>query len=208
MTRIVKKPEERRTDIIQTARYLFQTKDYSKTSMQDVVESLGIAKGTVYHYFPSKEILLEAVIEDIIETIIQKLNAFIEKTEGSVLEKFKKLIKMTNITEKNNDILSHLHRPGNEILHTRLLAKTILKLAPFYEELIREGCKEGVFQTETPLECAEFLLSGIQFLTDRGIYAWSVKDLKRRVQAFPKLIEQQLNAPEKSFEFIKEYLDV
>ena len=63
MTRTVKKPEERRADIVKAARYLFQTKEYSKTTMNDVIERLGIAKGTIYHYFSSKESLLEAVVK-------------------------------------------------------------------------------------------------------------------------------------------------
>ena len=59
MARIVKKPEERRQEIIEAARELFQAKDYEKTTMRDVMDKLGIAKGTIYHYFRSKEDLLE-----------------------------------------------------------------------------------------------------------------------------------------------------
>lgn len=202
MIRTVKKPEERRADIIQAARHLFQTQEYSKTTMQDVIESLGIAKGTIYHYFPSKEALLEAVVADMVDSIIEQLSDLIENSKGNALEKIKQVIKMGNIASKNEEILSHLHRPGNEAMHTRLLAETILKQAPLYEKLIRQGCDEGLFKTEAPLECAEFMLTGIQFLTDRGIYAWSGQDLNRRINAFPRLIEQQLKAPPGSFQFI------
>ncbi len=38
-----------------------------------------------------------------------------------------------------------------------------------------------VSNTKTPLECAEFILSAIQFLTDMGIYPWTQKDLNRRL---------------------------
>lgn len=202
MIRTVKKPEERRADIIQAARHLFQTQEYSKTTMQDVIESLGIAKGTIYHYFPSKEALLEAVVADMVDSIIEQLSDLIENSKGNALEKIKQVIKMGNIASKNEEILSHLHRPGNETMHTRLLAETILKQAPLYEKLIRQGCDEGLFKTEAPLECAEFMLTGIQFLTDRGIYEWSGQDLNRRINAFPRLIEQQLKAPPGSFQFI------
>lgn len=202
MIRTVKKPEERRADIIQAARHLFQTQEYSKTTMQDVIESLGIAKGTIYHYFPSKEALLEAVVADMVDSIIEQLSDLIENSKGNALEKIKQVIKMGSIASKNEEILSHLHRPGNETMHTRLLAETILKQAPLYEKLIRQGCDEGLFKTEAPLECAEFMLTGIQFLTDRGIYEWSGQDLNRRINAFPRLIEQQFKAPPGSFQFI------
>ena len=42
----------------------------------------------------------------------------------------------------------------------------LIKLAPLYGELIKQGCDEGIFHTQTPLESAEFILSGAQFLTD------------------------------------------
>ena len=63
MIRTVKKASERRSDIISAARHLFRAKGYDKTTMQDVIQRLGIAKGTIYHYFPSKEVLLEAVLK-------------------------------------------------------------------------------------------------------------------------------------------------
>ncbi len=58
MVRTVKDPEVRKTEIIKSARRFFQTRDYDKTTMQDVMVELGIAKGTIYYYFKSKEELL------------------------------------------------------------------------------------------------------------------------------------------------------
>ena len=87
-------------------------------------------------------------------------------------------------------------------MHIRLLAATLVKQAPLYGKLIQQGCDEGIFQTDSPLTCAEFILSAVQFLTDLGIYPWTQEDLIRRAQAFPKLIEQQLKAPTGSFQFM------
>ena len=66
MTRIVKKPEVRKQEVLKAARHLFLARGYDKTTMQSVVDYLGIAKGTIYHYFKFKEELLEAVVEDIV----------------------------------------------------------------------------------------------------------------------------------------------
>jgi len=65
MTRVVKKHFERKAEIVEAARYLIQTKDYEKMTLQDVMTRLGIAKGTIYHYFKSKEeIFLEVTGHD------------------------------------------------------------------------------------------------------------------------------------------------
>jgi AcrR family transcriptional regulator len=202
MVRIVKKSAERRSEIVQAARRLFLTKEYEKASMQDIMDSLRIAKGTIYHYFKSKEALLEAVIEDIVEESIGKMQTIIKESQGNALEKIQMLVKAGNMAADNNAILEHLHRRGNDAMHIRLLAATLVKQAPLYGKLIQQGCNEGIFQTDTPLECAEFILSAFQFLTDMGIYPWTQEDLLRRVQAFPKIIEQLLKAPPGSFQFL------
>lgn len=201
MKRTVKKPAERRSEIINIARDLF-LKGYNKTTMQDFMEHLGIAKGTIYHYFKSKEELLEAVIEDIIREHLKKMETVIQETDGNALQKIQALIEAGKVTAPF--VLEELHAKGNEAMHTRLLVAALMKQAPLYAKLIEQGCEEGLFQTHAPLECAEFILSAVQFLTDSGIHTWSSEDLLRRNRAFPSLIEQLLKAPNGSFQFLLE----
>jgi AcrR family transcriptional regulator len=206
MTRIVKKPEVRKLEIVKAAHFLFQTRDYDKTTMQDVMETLGIAKGTIYYYFASKEELLEAVINDIVDESTLRMQKGIDETNGNALDKFLMLVIAGNATEDNVEILEHLHRPGNAGMHARLLAVAIQKQAPLYANIIQQGCEEGLFQTETPLETAEFLLAAVQFLTDVGIFLWKQEDLIRRVKALPTLCETILKSKPGSFQFLYKQL--
>jgi AcrR family transcriptional regulator len=201
MVRTVKNPEVRRQEIIAAARQLFQAKTYEATSMNDVMDALGIAKGTIYHYFKSKDELLAAVVETIVSDGLPAQHIAAE-TPGNALDKLRVLIAATNLAAEHDVILEHLHQPANLGMHTRLLAAAFAEQAPLYAELIRQGCEEGIFHTEHPLECAEFILAAVQFLTDVGIYPWTQEDLHRRVLAFPALIETQLKAPAGSFEFL------
>lgn len=196
------KPVNRRDEILKVARNLFLTTDYDKTTMVDIMNALEIAKGTIYHYFRSKEALFEAVIEDIVEENIKHMRTLVKNTPKNALEKIQLLVNAGNISQENKKIIEQLHKPANDALHSRLLAATLMKQAPLYAEIIQQGCVEGIFKTEVPLECAEFILSAIQFLTDMGIYPWTEQDLKRRMQAFPTLIERLLQAPPGSFQFL------
>jgi AcrR family transcriptional regulator len=204
MVRIVKKAEVRRQEIVAAARSLFQAKEYEKTTMQDVMDHLGIAKGTIYHYFKSKEELLEAVVENIVEEDIARKEILMKETSGNALNKIRALISAGSLADEHTEILEHLHHPGNLGMHVRQLAVTLMRQAPLYGELVRQGCKEGLFQTEYPLECAEFILSAVQFLTDMGIHPWAQEDLIRRAMAFPPMIEALLKAPAGSFQFMLE----
>jgi len=209
MVRIVKKPEERRSEIIEAARQLFLTKGYDNTTMRDVMRHLNIAKGTIYHYFESKEQMLEAVITYVAEVEIARQEAVLAGSEGNALQRLECLI-MSSASghgeEGHEDLLEHLHQTANAGMHIKLLALLVTMQAPLYARLFRQGCDEGIFTTDHPLECAEFLLSGIQFLTDMGVYAWTQEQLLRRWQAFPALLESQLNAPAGSFSFLNRLL--
>lgn len=199
----MKKSINRREEILKVARNLFLTKDYEKTTMIDIMDALDIAKGTIYHYFKSKESLLEAVIDDIVEENIKQMRTLVKNTKKNALEKIQLLVSAGKISHENKKIIEQLHKPTNHALHIRLLAATLMKQAPLYAKIIEQGCNEGIFKTEAPLECAELILSAIQFLTDLGIYPWTEKDLKRRMQAFPRLIESLLQAESGSFQFLK-----
>jgi AcrR family transcriptional regulator len=205
MVRIVKKPAVRRQEIVEAALHLFQTKGYERTAVQDVMVHLGIAKGTIYHYFDSKEALLEAVIARVVDEDVERLQALMTTLSGNALDRIRILIAAGNAATNNQaDLLEQLHQPANTGMHTRILAASLNKQAPLFAALIQQGRDEGLFQTEAPLECAEFILAAVQFLTDADIHAWTKEDLARRRQALPALIEAVLKAPEGSFQFLFE----
>ena len=100
MIRIVKKPEERWQEIVSAAQELFLEKEYEKTSLQDVMNKVGIAKGTVYHYFNSKEELLEAVVVNIADEYVTGLRAILERVKGNALERMQALIMASNVANE------------------------------------------------------------------------------------------------------------
>src|SRR6266481_3196300 len=67
MARIVKEEAYavKRNEILDVAQRLVYTKGYEQMTIQDILDELQISKGAFYHYFDSKQALLEAVIERI-----------------------------------------------------------------------------------------------------------------------------------------------
>lgn len=208
MVRIIKKAEDRRQEIVEKAGTLFLTKGFERTTMMDVMNEVGVAKGTIYHYFTSKEDLLDGVIKHIAEEHYTIHHSIFLQTTGTGLERIKQLVlkgqQAIHNHQEHRDFLESLHQPSNAGMHIRLLATHINLQAPLYEELIRQGCDENIFITDFPRETSEFILAGIQFLIDSGIYPWSEEEITRRVNAFPSLVESMLKAPAGSFSFLKQ----
>lgn len=202
MPRIVKKPAERRLEIIEMAQKLFLNKGYESTSLNDVVAALKVAKGTVYHYFSSKEELLDAVVGHMSAQFLEMVREKLKGQEGDALTRLEILSSAINVSDDWRDNLHRLHLSANMGLHVRFLARLVNGLAPMMAETIKQGCEEGIFETAHPLESSEILLAGFQFITDIGVYPWTDEQLKRRSATLSKLAEALLNAPEGSLSFL------
>jgi len=96
MKTLVKKPnsrkikmEERRLQIMDTALSMFAHGGFSRTTVKDIASSAGISNGLMYHYFPSKEKLLESAIEK--RSFLPQLRVILKGTEAPCREVLKKI---------------------------------------------------------------------------------------------------------------------
>ena len=142
--RIVKKHNERKQEIINTALKIFIHKGYEKTSVNDILNEIGIAKGTFYHYFKAKEEVLDAVIADTTETIVNKIEKIIAdnslNAEDKLLKAFSEMRVAPDMGEK---FLSDIHKPENVLMHQKILTSSIKAFVPLMVEIVEEGIKQG-----------------------------------------------------------------
>ena len=112
----MKKGERRKQDLLNIAYRMFIEKGYENTSVDDIIIEAGIAKGTYYYYFESKEATLEAVIEMMIEKAENIAKAAlmnpvpIPQKLASVVYAFqpnKDEIVITDVLERKENIVMH-----------------------------------------------------------------------------------------------------
>ena len=63
MARQVKDYDDRYQEFLDVGERLFYTKGYDQTSIQEIIDAVGVAKGLFYYYFRAKGDLLDAIIE-------------------------------------------------------------------------------------------------------------------------------------------------
>lgn len=201
--RISKEPEERRNEIIDTAEMLFFTKGYAKTTVNDMLQAIGIAKGTFYYYFKSKEEVMDAVVLRFIEEGVEAAKQIATNNELTVHEKmFQIIMAQKPDTDRKGHLIEQFHQPDNAQIHQKSLAQTILKLTPVLTEVIEQGIKEKLFQTPYPKESMELLLVASQFLFDEGIFNWKSEEIIQKIQAFIYNMEIILGAEKGSFSYV------
>lgn len=190
--RIVKEHDERRNEIITTAEEFFLTKGFNKTTVNDILKRIGIAKGTFYHYFVSKEEVLEAVIGQIIDQEISRAKE-IQQSNDTALEKLMTFLSQNNQEDtRKEEIVDKFQMPENALMKQRALEETINQVCPVLAEIIESGRQQGEFRTEHPLESIQFLIAGIQTMFD-NIEKLSPETIQSRVIAATDLIYKVLD---------------
>src|SRR5579864_2290752 len=85
--RIVKKPDQRRNELLDCAQELFLARGYDNTTINDVIARAGVSKGALYHYFTSKEAMLEALAERFAARSIEALGDIFEDRSPDALSR-------------------------------------------------------------------------------------------------------------------------
>src|SRR5438067_10348420 len=77
--RVPKSPEDRRVDILDAAQRVFSQRGVSKATVADIAEAAGVAKGTVYLYFGSKEHLLLALRDRFTDELLSHVSDLLSR---------------------------------------------------------------------------------------------------------------------------------
>ena len=85
--RITKSVEERRTEILDVASRLFMIKGYDETSTNDILDEIGIARGTLYYHFKSKEAILDAVIMRMVDNMLAEAREIANNRDIPLLDR-------------------------------------------------------------------------------------------------------------------------
>ncbi len=167
MSRTVKEHDVRKKEIVDTAERLFLEHGYEETPIEMIIKEVGIAKGTFYYYFRSKDELLDELVENLIEEVTGSIKRISEEEEGSPLHKiFKVSWYFRNLGVSKQKLTDYLHEDRNIHLHHRLEKKVLPVMATCYSKLIEQGNEEGIFRVKYPYETAVGMLGAANYLSD------------------------------------------
>ena len=157
--RVVKEAAERRKEILDVAEELFVTKGYDKTSTNDILDRIGIARGTLYYHFKSKEDILNAMIERINTSLIARAQTIASDASIPVIDRFVMTIAGLKVdSEIGQEIIDQVHKPQNALMHQKMQKNLIEGIVPVIVRLVEEGKSQGIFNMNYPAETIEMLI--------------------------------------------------
>ncbi len=169
MSRTVKDHAERRNEIIAAAQRLVYTKGYEQMTIQDILDEIQISKGAFYHYFDSKQQLLEALTEHFQQEVEILITPIVNDPDLPALEKLQRFIdSVARWKTAHKDYLLALlqvwYADENAIVRQKIRSTLIKQTAPIFTSIVQQGIREGVFHTPYPEQMGEIILTTLQGL--------------------------------------------
>lgn len=204
--RITKEHNERKNEILDTAERLFHIKGYEKCAVNDILKEVGIAKGTFYYYFKSKEEVMDGIVERYKDIIVTRAEEIIQKNNISPEEKLMNVFMSMKINDKvDSNMLDELHKAENALLHQKTLNQIVTVIAPVLVKVIKEGIEKKVWNCRYPLEYMQIFLAASLTLNDGGIFELEADSQMKIMAALISILEKILEVPEDSF--MKVFMD-
>jgi AcrR family transcriptional regulator len=197
MPRVVKHPELRRNEILDCAQALFLARGYDNASLNDVIAEAGVSKGAFYHYFASKEALLEALAARMAREALAQVQEVLDKPGLDALARLNAFMAWSRQNKIDNAatnwaLFEVLFRPENVILFHRINEAAWALFAPVLTKIVAQGVKDGTFDTFDPEGVADMLLqlgAATHGLVARALAAGSPVEMNKAIRALEKRIK-------------------
>lgn len=200
--RVVKEAEERKEEILDAAERLFATKGFDNTSTGDILDAVGIARGTLYYHFKSKEEILDGVIERMTNRLMQDAREIARNKELPVLERLTKAIMSLNVETKiGYEVMEQVHRPQNALMHQKMQMTLLSGINPILTGLVEEGIEQGICHTQYPESMVEMtMLYANTAFDELNISGFSPEQREKKIAGFIYNVERLMGMKEGSLQ--------
>jgi TetR/AcrR family transcriptional regulator, transcriptional repressor for nem operon len=224
LARTLKNHDARRAEIVEAALRLVYTRGYEQMAIQDILDMLQISKGAFYHYFNSKQALLEDIIERLSLEAIHVIAPIVEDPTLPALEKLERMFAVaerwkTDRKEMFFSLLSVWYADDNAIVRQKVYNVGLKYLTPYLTQIIQQGLREGVLSTPFPDRVAEVIMGLMLPMADRMALLildpppGALEEVNVVLAVYNDTVERVLGAPAGSLHLVdldtmKEWLEI
>jgi len=154
--------DTRRQELVDAAVAVFSARGVSAASVDDIVRAAGVAKGTFYLYFATKDDAVNAVAASMVEGVADRIEAGATDSTRSPIERllaFGAGVREVGDEPYDRKLIEVFHRPENRVLHDRIGELALRRLTPTIAAIIADGIDSGQFRRQDPLRAAAYVMA-------------------------------------------------
>ncbi len=193
------------TLILDSLQKLLENKNLQSISVSEIAQTAGIGKGSIYYYFPSKDAILEALVERNYEKPLTTAQNLASQTNIPPFTRMAMIFQACRST--SSDYLkpqagSNIGAAEEALLHQKYMNHLISEFKPVLAEIIKQGIEAGDIRFDKPEALAEIVLIVLTVKMDNTITPSSREEIEETISGLVSLLEKGTDNPSGSLNFL------
>ncbi len=191
--------------ILDALHQLLEDQTLQNISVSDIAKKAGIGKGSIYYYFPSKEAILDALIERNYEKPLKTAKSLAGQTEISPFTRMAMILQACRnssdaFLSQDNTVTANAQESA--FLHQKYMNHLIAELKPSLTEIIRQGIAAGEIHFEYPAALAEIVLIVLAVKLNNTFLSATAEDSEDTIRGLVALLERGTGVPEGALNYL------
>lgn len=192
--------------ILDALQELLESKNLQTISVSEIAQTAGIAKGSIYYYFPSKEAILEALVKRSYEKPIETAKVLASQTDISPFTRMAMILQACRSSSAAfltpESVTSRTNAAEKALLHQKYMTHLISELKPALTEIIAQGIDTGDIHFDYPAALAEIVLIVLTVKLDNSLVPSSPEEAEAIIVGLISLLENGTGNPAGSLNFL------
>jgi AcrR family transcriptional regulator len=202
---------------IDAAQALIQTRGAERFSVQDILDATEASKGAFYHYFDSKDALVDAVVDRMADQVTSRVEPILADPTLTASQKLTAMIgDIAEFKAERKDLALGVMRvwlsEDNVIVREKLRRLASERQRPWMERIVRQGIEEGTFTSRYPDYLARVLVALMEGMGELAAELWvgrqdgtvTLEEVKRTFDAYKEAFERIVGVRPGSLKFLDE----
>ena len=201
------KEREKYNRILDSLQGLLTEKNIQSISVSEIARQAGMGKGSIYYYFPSKDAIVDALVERSYQKPLEKAKQIAGQTG------IPPFTKMAMLFEACHDSSAEYLKQGassvaeenyqeKAYFHQKFQRHLIEQLKPVLTEIISQGIECGQICFDYPEELAEIVLIVLSVKIDNTLIPSSSEQIENTIRGLISLLEKGTGNPVGSLNFL------
>ncbi|MCM1173844.1 MAG: TetR/AcrR family transcriptional regulator [Blautia sp.] len=201
-------PDTRKYDrILDALHQLLENETIQNISVSDIAKEAGIGKGSIYYYFPSKEAILDALIERNYEKPLKTAKTLAMQTEISPFMRMAMIFQACRSSseaflKQNSSAGTGASAQDAAFLHQKYMNHLIAELKPNLTEIIKQGIASGDIDFEYPAALAEIVLIVLAVKLNHTFLSATAEDSEETIRGLVALLEKGTGVPQGALNYL------